>query len=166
MKLRDLIFMSLLVGIGFVLHAVVPGFFFGMKPDIMLVMMILGIILYQNKKHVLVLSLLTGIITALTTTFPGGQLPNVIDKLGTGFLVLLLLLIIRKDTIIIASIVTFVGTLISGAIFLLSALIIAGLPVPFTVLFITVVFPTAIINTILMSFIYPIVSKLKKQMLK
>ena len=80
MKTKDLVLLSLLVGIGAVLHAVIPPILFGMKPDMLLAMMFLGIILFPKPHHVLLLSVVTGFISALTTGAPGGQIANLIDK--------------------------------------------------------------------------------------
>jgi hypothetical protein len=57
---KNLVALSLLVGIGAVLHAVIPGFFLGMKPDMMLTMMFLGIVLFPDRKSVFLLALLRG----------------------------------------------------------------------------------------------------------
>ena len=54
---------------GAVLHAVVPGFSLGMKPDMMLTMMFLGIILFPDTKSVLLLGLATGIISGINNFF-------------------------------------------------------------------------------------------------
>ena len=51
MNTRTLVLLSLFVGIGAVLHTVIPGFFFGMKPDMMLTMMFLGIMLYAFSEQ-------------------------------------------------------------------------------------------------------------------
>ena len=53
MKTRVLVLLSLLVGMGAVLHAVMPGILGGMKLDLMLTMMFLGIILFPERKNVL-----------------------------------------------------------------------------------------------------------------
>jgi hypothetical protein len=42
-----------------------------MKPDMMLIMMFFGIMLIPSLKNVTLLSIVTGILSALTTTFPG-----------------------------------------------------------------------------------------------
>jgi len=54
------------------------------------------------------------------------------------------------------------GTLISGTIFLLSALLITGLPMSFTALLTTVVLPTILINSVITAFIYQIVKHTMK----
>jgi hypothetical protein len=158
MNTKNLVALSLLVGIGAVLHAVVPGIGSGMKPDLMLTMMFLGIILFPDKKSVLLLGIVSGLISGLTTTFPGGLFPNIIDKPITAFLFFGMFLAIKKFSGSIFSIgaLTAIGTIISGTIFLTSALVLVGLPLPFTALFIGVVLPTTVLSTIAMVILYPV----------
>ena len=97
--------------------------------------------------------LLSGIITAMTTTFPGGQLPNLIDKMITAILVYYLIKAI-KTGVIQMGVIGFIGTLTSGIIFLTSALAIVGLPAPIGILVTTIVIPTAIANTLITIVVY------------
>jgi hypothetical protein len=158
MNTKNLVALSLLVGMGAVLHAVVPGFFLGMKPDMMLTMMFLGIILFPDRKSVLLLGLVTGLISGLTTTFPGGLLPNIIDKPVTAFTFFALFLALNKfrKSILSAAVLTAVGTIVSGVVFLTSAFLIVGLPGPFAALFAAVVLPAAAVNTVAMVILYPV----------
>lgn len=158
MNTKNLVALSLLVGIGAVLHAIVPGIVFGMKPDMMLTMMFLGIVLFPDKKSVMLLSIVTGLISGLTTTFPGGLIPNIIDKPVTAFLFFGLFLALKrfKNSIFSIATLTAVGTIISGIVFLTSAYAIVGLPGPFAALFAAVVLPAALVNTIAMVILYPV----------
>ena len=164
MKTKRLVLFSLFLGIGAVLHLIIPGFFFGMKPDMMLVMLFLGILLYPELKTAALLGIGTGILTALTTTFPGGQLPNFFEKIITAFLILSLITLVKKvpNRYIKALVATALGTVISGSLFLMFAIIIAELPVSFNVLFVTVVLPAILLNTGLMAAIFPIADKISK----
>ncbi|MFO1445460.1 tryptophan transporter [Bacillus sp. Bva_UNVM-123] len=165
MNTKNLVALSLLVGMGAVLHAVVPGFFLGMKPDMMLTMMFLGIILFPDRKSVLLLGLVTGLISGLTTTFPGGLFPNMIDKFATSLIFFGLLLLVSKlhKSIISVAVLTAVGTIISGTVFLTSAYVIVGLPGPFAALFATVVLPATAVNTITMIVLYPVAQTIVKR---
>jgi hypothetical protein len=165
MNTKNLVALSLLVGIGAVLHAVVPPIFLGMKPDMMLTMMFLGIILFPEVKNVLLVAIVTGIISALTTGFPGGQIPNIIDKPVTALLFFLLFLTLGKlrNSIISVAVLTAVGTIISGTVFLTSAYFIVGLPGPFTGLFAAVVLPAAAVNTVAMIVLYPVALSVVKR---
>jgi hypothetical protein len=162
---KNLVALSLLIGMGAVLHAVVPGFFLGMKPDMMLTMMFLGIILFPEKKSVFLLGLATGLISALTTTFPAGQIPNIIDKPITAFVFFGLFLAVKKfnGSVVSAAVLTAAGTIISGAVFLTSALLIAGLPGTFAALFVAVVLPAAAVNTVAMIILYPVAMSIIKR---
>ncbi|GAB3790162.1 tryptophan transporter [Virgibacillus kimchii] len=166
MNTRILVILSLLVGIGAVLHAVVPPILFGVKPDMILAMMFLGIILFPKMKYVIVLALATGVISALTTSAPGGQIANFIDKPITALVFFALFLLIRnkvKDQIS-APVLTAVGTMVSGSIFLSVALFIVGLMEGgFFALFIGVVLPAAVVNTLIMAVVYPIVQGIMKR---
>ncbi|AGK52550.1 tryptophan transporter [Bacillus sp. 1NLA3E] len=165
MNTKNLVALSLLVGIGAVLHTVIPGFFLGMKPDMMLTMMFLGIFLFPDKKSVLLLGLVTGIISGLTTTFPGGLFPNIIDKVITSFVVFGLFLAVAKfkNSLISIAVLTAIGTIVSGIVFLGSASLIVGLPGPFVALFAAVVLPAAAFNTVTMIVLYPIASSIVKR---
>lgn len=126
---------------------------------------VIGIILFREKKYVLLLGVLTGIISGLTTSFPGGFFPNIIDKCITSFAFYGLLLASGKLAKKLPALIVFtaVGTLISGIIFLGSAFFIAGLPGPFAILFGTVVLPTTALNAVAMFILFPIVSTVAKR---
>lgn len=158
MNLRKLILSSLLLAIGLVLHQIVPPLLFGMKPDILLSMMFIAILLADDYKTTLIIGLAAGLISAATTNFPMGQLPNIIDKLVTCNLVYLIIISTKKilNHQIKTLIVSVVGTIISGTVFLGSALILVGLPggASFTALFLAVVIPATLVNTIACIFLY------------
>lgn len=167
MKRFPLVFMGLLLAMGAVLHAVVPGFIFGMKPDMLLTMMFLGILLFPEKKNVAVIGLAAGVLSALTTTFPSGQIPNMIDKPITAFIFFGLLLFANKHrySAVTAGVLTALGTVISGTIFLASASLFFSLPggATFIALFSTVVLPAVALNTALMVIIYPVAQSMMKR---
>lgn len=166
MNTKVLVILSLFVGIGAVLHAIVPPILFGVKPDMLLSMMFLGIILFPKAKYVLLLSLATGVISALTTAAPGGQIANIIDKPVTAMIILAILLLVNNKirNTISAPVLTAVGTMISGSIFLGVVSVLAGLPEGgFISLFVTVVLPAAVVNTIIMIILYPIVQGIMKR---
>lgn len=166
MKVRILILLALLVGIGAVLHAIIPPIFFGVKPDMLLSMMFLGIFLFPKPKYVLILSLATGVMSALTTGAPGGQIANMIDKPLTAFIVLAIFLVLkdRMNLNITAPLLAGVGTIISGSIFITVISIIAGIPegglIP---LFLMVVLPATAVNALIMLVVYPIVQGIFKR---
>ncbi|MEH7012761.1 tryptophan transporter [Neobacillus niacini] len=164
MNTKNLVVLALLAGIGVVLHTVMPAFL-TIKPDMMLAMMFLGIILIPDFKSVMLLSLVTGGLSALTTGFPGGQLPNIIDKPITAlvFFGLFLALGRYRSSIISVAVLTAVGTLVSGTLFLGSAYFIVGLPSSFTALFAAGVLPAIALNTIIMVILYPVALSVVKR---
>ncbi|MFT4416727.1 tryptophan transporter [Fredinandcohnia humi] len=165
MNTKVLVFLSLLVGMGAVLHAAMPGLYLGMKPDLLLIMMFLGIMLFPEKKYVLLVAIVGGVISAMTTTFPLGQMPNIIDKLVTAFVFYGMFTALRKHrtSLVMISAITAIGILISGCVFLYSALLLSGLPGTFLSLFIGVVIPATVMGTIAMVIIYPIAQQIIKR---
>jgi hypothetical protein len=162
MNTKVLVLLSLLIGMGAVLHAVMPPIYLGMKPDLLLVMMFLGIILFPEKKYVLLVALVAGVISALTTGFPGGQVASPFDKVVSAFVFYGIFIAARKYTksIVMICAVTAVGILVSGIVFLSIALIVAGLPGTFIGLFLTVVLPTTVMGIIAMAIIHPIAQQI------
>lgn len=160
MNLRQSIQAALLLAIGYVLHAVTPGLLGGMKPDFLLDMLFVVILLNNSLSLSLQSGVIAGLIAALTTTFPGGQLPNLIDKFTTSLVAFLILRALgsRMDRRVVAGIMGLVATLFSGFVFLASAKLIVGLPggASFGALFLTVVIPAAVINTFLVPILYPL----------
>lgn len=156
MNLRKLILCSLLLAMGLVLHQLVPPILFGMKPDFLLSMMFIALALSDDYKLTLIIGLTAGVLTAATTTFPGGQIPNMIDKFITCNLVYLILKASNNKINHQAKmfLISLLGTFTSGVIFLYSASIIVGLPGSFTALMIAVVLPAALFNIIASMILY------------
>ncbi|MBV5121123.1 tryptophan transporter [Bacillus halotolerans] len=164
MKTKELVIMALFAAIGAALHSIIPPFLGGMKPDMMLIMMFMGILLFPRVQNVLVIGIVTGIISALSTAFPAGQIPNIIDKPVSAFLFFFLFLLVRKSQkTASAAVLTVIGTILSGTVFLTSALFIVGLPGGFAALFAAVVLPAAVLNTIAMIMMYPIVQTILRR---
>ncbi len=156
MNLRKNILTALLLAIGFVMHQVVPGVIGSMKFDLMLSFMFVALFINKDFKGTLLTALVTGAITAMTTTFPGGQIANVVDKLATCLVVYVLIKVASRFNLnqLSIGIVAFIGTIVSGTVFLGTALLIFGLPAPFTVLFTGIVLPTALTNIFVTLFVY------------
>lgn len=160
MNTKKLVINALLLAIGAILHQITPAIGLPMQPDFALAMLFIIMIINNNDYKIsLISAIITGVFTALTTKFPGGQLPNIIDKLITVNLMYIILLTLNKtleyininnnikqNLLVIISFL--LGTLISGTTFLISAQYIVGLPAKFSILFVTTVIPTLLINTI------------------
>ncbi|MHB1393259.1 MAG: tryptophan transporter [Clostridia bacterium] len=156
MRLRKNILTALLLAIGYVMHQVVPGTIGNMKFDLMLSFMFVALFVSRDFKSTILTALLGGFITALTTTFPGGQVANVVDKTVTCIAVYLMIKLFDrlKFKQVSTGIIAFIGTLISGTTFLYTALILVGLPAPFSVLFAGIVLPTAVTNIFVTLVVY------------
>lgn len=151
MNIKKIVINSLLLAVGAVIHQITPPLVLGMKPDLELALLFIIILLNNDDyKTCLCCGIVAGVLSALTSTFPGGQLPNMIDKFITTNVVFLILIPFRKllNNQIKVVCITAVGTLISGFVFLTSAAIMVGLPGSFKVLFLSIVIPACIINTV------------------
>lgn len=153
MKTKQLTINALLLAIGFLLHYVTPALGLSMQIDFSLITLVLIINLNKNSFSTCIASgVATGIFSGLTSKFPLGLIPNIIDKITTAIVIYLLIRLLDKTALhskVKAIVVNAVGTLISGMVFLASALLLTGLPAPFFVLFTTVVIPAIIINTVI-----------------
>ena len=152
MKTKQLVTNALLLAVGFILHAVTPVLGLPMQIDFSLITMILVVNLNKNNLGSCIASgIATGIFSGLTSKFPMGLMPNILDKIVTTVFIYLLIKLLDKTALsskIKAIAVNAVGTLVSGVVFLGSALILVGLPASFGLLFVTVVLPAVVINTI------------------
>ena len=149
---KQLTINALLLAVGFLLHYVTPAIGIPMQIDFSLITMILVINLNKNSFSTCIAGgIATGIFSGITSKFPMGMIPNIIDKLVTTIAVYLLIKLLDNTTLSIkikTIVVNAVGTLLSGTVFLCSALLLVGLPAPFSVLFVTIVVPAIAINTI------------------
>ena len=151
MKTKQLVTNALLLAVGFLLHYVTPAIG-SMQIDFSLITLVLIITLNKNSFSTCLASgVVAGIFSGLTTKFSMGLVPNIIDKITTAIVVYLLIKLLDKTTLhskIKTIVVNAVGTLVSGTVFLASALLLTGLPAPFSLLFVTVVLPAIVVNTI------------------
>jgi len=161
MKLREYIFTTFLLAIGLILHQITPGIFGGMKFDFLLIFMFVSILINVKLKNIILTALLGGLLSAMTTTFPGGQLPNILDKIVTCIVVFGLIRLFKNYylNIFVVGLIGGIGTFVSGMTFLISAAFIIGLPAPMKVLVTGIVIPTTLINIIGTVFIYRLVNK-------
>ncbi|MFT8318705.1 MAG: tryptophan transporter [Sporolactobacillus sp.] len=166
MKLRNLIIVAMFLAIGTVLHAVFPGMILGMKSDLSLIMLFLALFFFADRRSFFIIGLVAGILAGLTTSLPGGFFPNIIDKVVTSTIVFTAFSLIsrsysRKGKYILGVILAAIGTILSGTVFLISAIIITNLTIgAFAAMFVGMVLPTAVVNTVLFAILYPLVAKI------
>lgn len=170
MNTKKLVLNAVLLGIGLVLHQIEPAIF-GVKPDMTLIMLFTIMILNKDSyKTCLVCGIISGIFAAMTSSFPGGQVPNMIDKFLTTNISFIIMMVMYKVTFmkklteknqdfIVSNILMSLGTAISGFIFLTSAQILVGLPgnMNLSVLFASVVIPAIVINLIVGAIVFKVI---------
>jgi hypothetical protein len=163
MKTKKMIINAILIAIGVILHILAPAIALPIQPDFAVAMMFIIILMNKDYKTTLFVGIILGIFTALTTKSPGGQIPNIIDKLVTSNLIYILILPLRdklnKNVLIGA--MQLLGTLISGTVFLVSLFFIGtSLPADQIIpAIIAVVIPTAVLNVIIGLIIYNIIQR-------
>lgn len=119
MNVKKMILNAILIAIGALLHQITPALGLPMQPDFAISMLFIIILINKDYNTTLISSIIMGIITALTTKFPGGQLPNIIDKLITAHVIYFMFKIMGNkvsDNIKIISALSF-GTIVSGLTF-------------------------------------------------
>ncbi|MDD7363062.1 MAG: tryptophan transporter [Peptoniphilus sp.] len=151
MSTKSLVQGAIFIALGTIFHYIVPGFFYGMRPDFLLFFMVAYIVIYPDIKHTLAIGAAMAVMSAITTTFPGGQIANLIDKPITALFAMFMCRNVLKEGIVKRTILYFISTIVSGTVFLLAAMLIVGLPggAPFAALFVTVVLPTAALNAVM-----------------
>ncbi|MGL5977949.1 MAG: tryptophan transporter [Erysipelotrichaceae bacterium] len=157
---------AILIAVGAILHYLTPTFGLAMQPDLLLLILIWLVVLNQkNYQTSLSSALVCGLFAALSTKFPGGQLPNIIDKLVSMQLIYVCVRLTikrRQDVLVHLRWITPLVTLFSGTIFLLFAALLVGLPAGFSPLWLSVVLPTAILNGVIGLVFLPVLFRISK----
>ena len=168
-KTKKMILNAILLGLGMLLNQLAPAIAVGITPDVTLVMLCCIILInLDDYKTCLIAGIIAGVFTALTTKFPGGQAPNMIDKLVTINVIYFLAKTMymlpiakklgKKMNMIAVILMSAIGTVVSGFVFLYSASLIVGLPGGIVQLFVVVVLPTVVINIITAFIVYNIIA--------
>lgn len=150
MDIKKMVLVAILVAIGIILHTITPALGLPMQPDFAIAMLFIIVLTFDDYKTSLISAIILGIFTALTTKFPSGQIPNIVDKLVTVHVVYGLKILMNKisSNNIKIIVLQLVGTLVSGSTFLGTALVMGVLPGAFGVFFMTIVLPTVALNTV------------------
>ena len=157
------ILVSLLLGIGLILSQIAPGFLGGMRFDFLLIFMFISIFITQDAKTSLLVGIIGGLLSAMVSTVPMGQIPNLIEKIIVSFYVLALIKLVKGrlntlNTIFISS----SATILSGFLFLTITKFIFGLSLDLSHLFTLVVLPASVLNSIGTIFIYKLIRRISK----
>lgn len=162
MKTRNLTLSAIFMALGLVMHFTVPPIFGGVKPDFLLSMMFISLIISDNMKEALLVGICGGVMSALTTNFPGGQIPNFIEKIIVALVIFKILKSTGKNLTKLQTILVFaLGTLLSGVTFLILAL---GITKQMNLFFpsLPVVFIAMIVNSIFGLILMNAYSKIQK----
>lgn len=184
MDIKKITLSGVLFAAGLIIHQLMPPIL-GVTPDVQLAVLFIIILINGTLKASVAAGIVSGIITALTTKFPGGQIPNFLDKLITCVILYLVITFLSKsfkaiseklknrnsavakallhvtNNVGVMAIVGLFGTMFSGMIFLTSALYIVGLPSGLTlgIGFLTSVLPAALLNIFFAPLLYKVVEK-------
>ena len=169
-RTKKITFCAISIAIGLILHQFTPSIpFFGitMQCDFSLAILFSLLILVTKKDYKLSLAvgMCFGIASALTTKMPMGNIANLVDKFVTTNLMFLFISFASnkiKDNILLL-ITLFVGTFVSGSVFILTAIAFWAFAIDMCIpLLATVVTPAMIVNTIVGFFIFKIMKKILK----
>lgn len=162
MNTKRMITNAILIAIGAILHQLTPLLGVPMQPDLSLAILFIIIVYNKDYKTTLICAIIVGVFAALTTKTPGGQLPNIIDKFITSNIMYLVLIPLRENLSKLKqiSILLPIGTLISGTIFITVLMMLGGIPFDkLSLLFTTVVVPTAVLNVIVGIILFKVIEK-------
>lgn len=168
MKTKTITQASILLAIGTILHSI-PGFVGMVKPDFMLVCVFTIIILNKDFKMSLAVGLAGGILAGITTSAPGGFVPNITDKIISSLFVYFAVKFLEKikiENIFSIGSLYFLGTAVSGLVFLFLMNITGALPEGFGIklMFVSLVLPTAGINIFVGLFFDKVMSMYNKNL--
>ena len=167
MKTKTITQSAILLAIGTILH-LIPGFVSMVKPDFMLVCVFTIIFANRNLKTALAVGVAGGLLAGLTSNAPGGFIPNFIDKIVASLAVYFLSTLVKNGGVkelIAKGILYFIGTVISGFIFLFLMDLTGALPdaAGLMSMLVILVLPTALINIVVGLFFDKIVTLYNKR---
>lgn len=164
MKTKKMILNAILIAIGVILHIAAPSIGLPAQPDFAVAMLFIIMILNKDYKTTVIAGIIMGIFTAMTTKTPGGQLPNIIDKLITCNIMFFVIKPLREkmNRNVLIGFLLLVGTMLSGITFLSSLAIIYGIEGSIAAVIIAVVIPTAIINLVVGLILFKVVERALK----
>ena len=165
LEVKDFILIAVLLAAGAVLKLVVGSFvnFFGMKPNFIIAMYCLAILLVRPKlRDCAIIGLLAG---AICQVFPGTAWLNFGSEL-LGAVVMGLMIhvpIAIKGKSFNPLVSTFVSTVVSGATYVILLFVLVKATTEGLVAYVPIVFFTALINCIIVQLLYiPMKAALKK----
>lgn len=165
LEVKDYILIAVLLAAGAVLKFVVGSFvnFFGMKPNFIIAMYCLAILLVRPKlRECAIIGLLAG---AICQVFPGTAWVNfgseLLGAIVMGLMIMVPIKIKEKDINPLVS--TFVSTVVSGSTYVIILFLFVKATTEGLVAYVPIVLCTALINCIMVQLLYiPMKAALKK----
>lgn len=166
LSLQDLLLTAVLLAAGAVLKFFAGTFinFFGMKPNFIIAMYCMAIVLIRPK---IIYSIIIGVLAgAICQFFPGTPYLNFGSELAGALAMGLLIMIPAKNKtmeIVLAAISTFISTVISGGLYVVLLFVFIKSDPSAMVAYVPIVLGTATLNTIIVAVLYaPLMKVLKK----
>lgn len=164
LQIVDLILIAVLLAAGIVLRFAATSFsVFGMKPNFMIAMYCLAILLIRPKLiYSAVIGLIAGALCQVNTPSPFLNLYS--ELFGAVVMGLLIMVPMKADKLNLNPIVsTFVATAVSGTGFVVGLFLFYHMEASALAAYVPIVLCTAIINTIIVNILYvPLKAALKK----
>ena len=167
-SLQDLLLAAVLLAAGAVLKFFVGTFinFFGMKPNFIIAMYCLAIVLIRPKIYY---SIIIGLIAgAICQFFPGTPYLNFASEAAGALAMGLLIFIPAKNKsakIALSAINTFISTIISGGLFTILLFVVIKSDPSAMAAYVPIVLGTATLNAIIVGALYgPLAKVLKKEL--
>lgn len=166
LSLQDLLLTAVLLAAGAVLKFFVGSFvnFFGMKPNFIIAMYCMAIVLIKPKLYYsIIIGLLAG---AICQFFPGTPYLNFGSEFAGALCMGLMIMIpatSKKMSVILAAISTFVSTVVSGGLYVVLLFVFIKSDPSALVAYVPIVLGTAALNTVIVGILYyPLLKVLKK----
>lgn len=166
LSLQDLLLTAVLLAAGAVLKFFAGTFinFFGMKPNFIIAMYCMAIVLIRPKIYYsIIIGLLAG---AICQFFPGTPYLNFGSEFAGALAMGLFIMISAKSKtveIVLAAVSTFVSTVISGGLYVVMLFVFIKSDPSAMVAYVPIVLGTATLNTIIVALLYvPLMKVLKK----
>ena len=165
-SLKDLLLTAVLLAAGAVLKFFVGNFvnFFGMKPNFIIAMYCMAIVLIRPKIYY---SIIIGLIAgAICQFFPGTPYLNFASEFAGALVMGLLIMIPAKSNgakIAFAAINTFISTIVSGGLYTVLLFVVIKSDPTAIVAYVPIVLSTAALNAVIVGALYyPLMKALKK----
>ncbi|MEN6327254.1 MAG: tryptophan transporter [Syntrophomonas sp.] len=157
-KLVSVIVTAVLIGIGAALRSFAPPIF-TITPNLVIAMYCLAIILVRPKMSgALVIGIVGGVVSMLTSKSPNPYLNLITEPAGAlaCYLIVTTLPNLSIFKYMLKPILaTFIGTLASGSLYVILNAVFFAMPTPVAIgAFVSVVLPTATINTVIAYVLY------------